>query len=287
VIYFQGGGGCWNAETCAEGSSYFEDYVGEDDNPGWQSGVFELDNPANPIARDNSVFVPYCTGDVHMGNHVQTYVSDGNEQVTIRHKGFVNSSAAVEWAFDNFTSPDSVFVTGCSAGSIGSAFFAPYIMEKYRGVPVTQMGDSEAFVFDHPLELQTDWRAHDNFAPWISALGEIAPGEFTMARFYNAIAAYYPDNTLAQYTTAQDAVQQRYYFANTRSTSPPAWESALQASLGEIHAGSPNFRSYVGEGSGHCVTPTSRFYTEVTGGVAIRDWVANLADGKPVPNVGR
>jgi hypothetical protein len=149
------------------------------------------------------------------------------------------------------------------------------------------MGDSEAFVFDHPLELQTDWRAHDNFAPWIPALGEITPGQFTMARFYAAVADFYPNNTLAQYTTAHDAVQQRYYFANTRSASPPAWESALQASLGEIHSSSPNFRSYVSQGSGHCVTPTSRFYTEVTGGVAVRDWVSDLADGEPVPDVGR
>ena len=47
----------------------------------------------------------------------------------------------------------------------------------------------------------------------------------------------------------------------------------------------PNFRSYIAEGSDHCIMPLSSFYTRQAGGVRFRDWVADMAGGKKVENV--
>jgi hypothetical protein len=159
--------------------------------------------------------------------------------------------------------------------------FAPYVIRHYTGAQVIQFGDSEAFVFDHPVDLQGGYGAHDNFADWIPRLGEIKPGEFTMSRFYSAIAEYYPQNTFSQYNTAHDFVQQSFYFANLRPEATPVpWETALKTSLAEIRGSAENFRSYTAGGTEHCITPTERFYTEVTGGVRLSDWVSELASGK-------
>jgi hypothetical protein len=194
----------------------------------------------------------------------------------------------VQWAYEHFVAPESVFVAGCSAGSIGSIVFAPYLIRHYDRAVVAQLGDSESFTFDHPVDLQTDWHAHDNFPNWIPDVASIKPGTFTMSGFYAAIANFYPNNTFSQYNSAHDTVQQRYYFAAALPTStPPAWEEAFQRNLAEIHTAAPNFRSYTSDGSNHCLTPTSAFYTMSTDGVSLRDWVASIAKSTPVPNVGK
>jgi hypothetical protein len=187
--------------------------------------------------------------------------------------------------FARFGGPESMFVAGCSAGSVGSIVLAPYLINHYPGSKVYQLGDSEAFVFDHSVELQTDWHAHDNFPSWIPEIARIKPGEFTTARFYAAIAGFYPDHAFSQYNTAHDSVQQRYYFAAARTPTPGPWEDALEASLDEIHAAASNFHSYTDAGSGHCITPHGGFYTSQVDGVRFRDWVNDLANGKQVENV--
>jgi len=51
---------------------------------------------------------------------------------------------------------DTVFVTGCSAGSVGSAFHSNAIIRRYPGARVTHVGDSLAFARDRrrpPAEL--------------------------------------------------------------------------------------------------------------------------------------
>lgn len=283
LIFFQGGGGCWNAETCRAGSDFFDDRVSAGDDPSGQVGILDLDNPENPFQDSYALFVPYCTGDVHWGNNVMTYEEEDGTQVAIHHKGFVNGMAAMEWVYEHFSGPESIFVTGCSAGSIGSILFAPYAIEHYSQAAVVQLGDSEAFVFDRLVDLQSEWRAHDNFPAWIPALAEIRPGEFSMARFYAAIASYYPAHRFSQYNTAHDSIQQRYFLE--AGATQGSWEEALAASLAEIHVQAPNFHSWVAGGGGHCILPFAEFYTHEMEGLRFRDWVARLASGQAVENV--
>ncbi|HEX6289706.1 MAG TPA: pectin acetylesterase-family hydrolase [Herpetosiphonaceae bacterium] len=282
LIYFQGGGGCWSAETCRQGSTFFQDAADERDNPSYESGIFDLENPDNPFKDYYIVYVPYCTGDVHLGNNVYTYKDASGEEIVIHHKGFVNASTVMEWVYQQFKAPESIFVSGCSAGSVGSIMFAPYVIEHYRSVPVVQMGDSEAFVFGRPVELQEDWRSHDNFPDWIPAVRAIEPGQWTAEKFYTAIANFYPDRRFSQYNTAHDSVQIRYFRA---ANGVGSWEEALDASMKEIHAKAPNFRSYLAGGSSHCITPFGSFYAVQSDGVYFRDWVDAMANGRDVENV--
>lgn len=282
LIFFEGGGGCWDAESCREGSTFFDDSVDQSDSPERGTGIFDLDNPENPFKDYYMAFVPYCTGDVHMGNNVHTYTGESGEQVTIHFKGFVNGSTVLEWVYDHVGSPESVFVTGCSAGSVGSITFAPYVINHYQSSRVYQLGDSEAFVFGRPVELQSDWRSHDNFAPWIPALSQIKPGEWSAEKFYMAIANHYPAHFFSQYNTAHDSVQQRFFYA---ADGVGVWEDALESSLNDLQANVPNFRSYLAGGSSHCILPFDSFYSRQSNGVRFRDWVAAIAEGRAVENV--
>ncbi len=44
----------------------------------------------------------------------------------------------------------------------------------------------------------------------------------------------------------------------------------------------PNYRSFLACGRDHCAFDRSTFYSTTTGGVRLRDWVADLEAGKDV-----
>lgn len=283
LVYFQGGGGCWSAETCRPDSPSYDDSVADQDAPTRERGILDLNNPENPFKDYSVVYLPYCTGDLHWGSNVQTYHLSSNDTLIIRHKGFVNASVALTRAYRYFPAPKAIFVTGWSAGAIGSILFAPYLIKQYPQAAVAQLGDSLSFAFDRPPNLQRNYRAHDNFPDWIPALADIQPETFTMARFYAAIAHYYPQHTFAQYNTAYDHAQERYFVLAGGSAG--SFGPALQISLDDIHMHARNFRSYTAPGTTHGILLRRDFYRLETAGVRLRDWVAALANHQQVGNV--
>ena len=169
LLYFEGGGGCWDAASCAVGSSFYDADVGGDEDPSRRGGVFELSHPDNPFREYTAVYIPACNGDVHWGNTVQEYASpdggDDGRTLTIYHRGFVNAAAALDWAYSNVSNPDSVFVTGCSAGS--SYTFAQYNTEKdnvqVRFYQAAGGGDAANFAADLAAHLSSIHAAAPNF----------------------------------------------------------------------------------------------------------------------------
>jgi len=268
VVFFQGGGACFNEATCAVGSRFFEDTAGPEDNPAHDRGIFELSNPRNPFRDWSFVVIPTCTGDVHIGDRRATY---GN--VTVEQRGWQNSQAALRWAFERFA-PDAVLVAGCSAGSIGSAFHAPSVIEQWPRARVTQLGDSFAFVTPGPVSLEP-WGAPRHFPSFYR------PGRagFTMLDYLTELARTYPDRTFARFNYDGDNVQKMYLLAGgiPRSFFEPLL-AQQEAALKE----EPNYRSYLECGGHHCVLPSPRFYSTRVDGVLLSDWVADLADGRNV-----
>ena len=73
LVFFQGGGGCFDVTTCEPGSVWFDDRVDASDDPTTAGGILELERSDNPFRDYSIVYIPSCTGDVHTGTRVVTY----------------------------------------------------------------------------------------------------------------------------------------------------------------------------------------------------------------------
>ena len=278
VVYFEGGGACWNDVTCSDPGTYFDSAV---DNTGPEhlylaDGIGDFDNPDNPFKDWFLVFIPYCTADVHWGNNTQTYTM-GGEETTVYHKGFVNVSAVLDWIEANFEKPDKIFVTGRSGGSYGSVMGAAYIHAIYPDVPVYQLGDSGSGVITDDFlqnSFQT-WGAVQNLPDWIPAL-QVPFTELTMTKIYIALANYYPNDRWSQYNTAQDEDQEFFYAVMGGQIED--WSDLMMASIEEIQDNAPNFHSYTAPGEIHGITNIDIFYSREVEGVKFSDWVEAMVN---------
>lgn len=118
LINFQGGGACWNELTCAVQGASLAPW-GDDPFAVWAadggpvySGIFDRADPANPLRGYNYVYIPYCTGDGHIGARVADY--------GVHHVGYANATAALARIVPTFLDAPQVVVAGFSAGGIGA-----------------------------------------------------------------------------------------------------------------------------------------------------------------------
>jgi hypothetical protein len=283
LIQFQGGGMCWDAGTCGFRMSMRPTYTAEvnvSDIQDYTAGIFDVNNPENPFKDYDMVFVSYCTGDVHLGNNVVEY--EGAEgTVEFQHKGYVNATAALDWTYENFPNPESVFVTGCSAGSIASPFYADRIIDHYEVVPVVQLGDAAGAYRGNLLIPLTEW-ATLSILPDVQEYSDFTASTLTFNDFYKVAAARHPENWFSQVNSANDATQSFFLrlFGGGISV-----EKIMAENMAEISESAPNYRYYTAWGDGHCLTPIPEFYTYQVNGVRLRDWVANLVAGEDVDSV--
>lgn len=290
VIDFIGGGACWNAQTCSFADAIFNPDIENiraaiaDDDP---HGFYEREREENPFRDWYHVVIPYCTGDIHWGNNVATY-GEGDSEVVINHKGAINSQAVLDWVYDNFSAPEQVFVTGCSAGSYGSAMWAPHVMDHYQDSHVIQFGDSGAGIITQNFfeESFPSWKAESTFPTWIPELDPEQNDlyEMSLGDLYVAVANHYPEHQTSQYNTAFDN-NQVFYFQAMGGGDEQAWSEQMHASIADIEARADSFVSFIPSGDQHCILGFDNFYSVNIGDDRLVDWLAAMVDEVPIESV--
>lgn len=278
MIHFQGGGACWDENTCASGL-LFDNTVAESDLDEFQAGVFDFNNPANPVADYTSVVVSYCSGDIHVGEASNQY---GDTE--IQHQGVPNVQSVLTWVFDNYPSPQEVFINGCSAGSYGAIFYAPQIIDQYSEANVVHLGEGGVGVMvDNWVGLR-NWSFFDHLATYFPNLNELAPEDFSINLLYEAAAQSAPDAFFTQYTTTEDVFQSTFYaLMGGMSTE---WVGNAQQMLSELDT-IENFASYVHPGNGHCILASPDFYDNANADqVSFVDWLGELLTEGQISSVG-
>jgi len=290
LVYFQGGGACWNGENCDPHIDPSYKRTVEDGEPERYDGIFDFEHPENPFRDYSVVFAPYCTGDVHLGDNVATYQAPATEnheahEVTIRHRGIVNANAVLEWTYGHFLRPRRIFVTGSSAGAIPSPYYAWQIGETYPDARLAQLGDAAGGYrrsAESTYQRMQDWGTLDYLSRH-SEFADMEPEAFTYESLYIAAAKRYPGVTFAQYDAAEDAVQKRFLAMAGNDTD--TLQELLEQNQADIRAEVDNFRSYIAGGDSHTILARPEFYQLHVDGVRIRDWVARLAAYEPVDDI--
>ncbi len=129
-VYFEGGGACWNYETCFTLPIAFHlDGFDEGDFEGMLSEVylsqtlFDRRDARNPLADAHQIFVPYCTGDVFMGDAVTRMRGPlGVIEREMHFAGAANIRAFMRRLAPTFADVDHIVLSGSSAGGFGAAF---------------------------------------------------------------------------------------------------------------------------------------------------------------------
>jgi len=163
VVMFEGGGACWDQGACKGGTLL--DAVNPDGIPtnymtDWNRQAhlglvtpFTMRlHPLQSVQTQswNIVYLTYCTGDVHTGNKVAVYDNvDPANPMAYYHRGAVNAKAVAAWMAKNMKQPDKLFLTGFSAGGVGSAALYPAFREALKPKQMSLLADSGP-LFDVP-----------------------------------------------------------------------------------------------------------------------------------------
>lgn len=307
VVYFQGGGACWQESntitksTCTQELAEFENTTTMDlisaGSVAGTGGIFNFSNTDNPFKDWSFIYIPYCSGDLFWGAEDAVY-----GDATVRHRGHVNTRVVIEWMKNKFqTAPDNIFVTGISAGSYGAMGNFPFIKEAFS--------DSQFHVFADAGNgvLNADFKAN-GLVNWdiqipssttlpdtstFTDLDGLSPADLDVPSFYSSIANHYTTTNFGQYTTAWDN-NQAYFYNVMQNISDPTtwsditsdtvwcdWHNAMLANVTTTKNASTagNYNHYIAPGDAHTILMSSDMYTETSNGVGLVGWINAMLNG--------
>ncbi|MEM7411608.1 MAG: hypothetical protein AAF430_15355 [Myxococcota bacterium] len=271
LLYFEGGGACWDYPSCsgelgilgaANPNGIPDDYITQF-APRFVSPIVNGADPGlpfrsiDPIATQgwDVVFMPYCTGDVHVGNNVQTYVdpSGQNPPITFRHVGFNNTRAAVNHLAGVFPNIDKLLVSGFSAGGVATAaayYEARTTLDPSEGLMLNDSGP----LFPAPNASFNSRQLHDTIAvAWdLDTVFAELPATFDTNDFGSAtdmVAIEFPNDQLAYTGYSSDFNFSRFsyerFFPNqTQATILAKWREDQDNLIDEMND-HPNFSYHI------------------------------------------
>jgi hypothetical protein len=284
VLYLDGGGACWTAEMCAftgDGQSPFYNWSIHDGPPS-DGGIFDVANPDNPLADYSVVYVPYCTGDVHLGDATRAYAPE----LTVEHKGAVNATTALTYLAEHYPDAAQVVVVGVSAGSVAAPVYGGLVADLLPDAQVTVLADSSGAYPDDPAVntqiFSGQWGAFDTMPDW-DVNEHLTAADWGPPRFWVQAGLHDPGIVLARFDFADDEVQT--YFMELIGAATTDLAASIDANEATIEDAGVVQHSYTAPGHDHGVVSDNRFYTLEVNGVTLVDWVDALIAGEPLEDV--
>jgi hypothetical protein len=278
VFYLQDGGACFSAETCAPENDLYNIRVNE--GPTGQGGMFDFADERNPFADHSVVYVPYCTGDAHIGN-VTTEYAPG---LTVHHNGYVNGTAALDHLAATFPDATAVVVVGESAGSVASPLYAGLVADRLPDARVTVLAHGSGAYPNVPgfNETIAAWGFPNTIPPWPENAGLTAK-QWSFPELFIQSGRHNPDIVFSRLDYAYDETQAGWF--DVLGIRAGDLRSRIDANETQIEGGGVNIHSYIAPGYEHVVLSDGPFYTETVNGEKLVDWVTKLIQGEPVDDV--
>jgi hypothetical protein len=269
MIFFSGGGACWDATTCFTTNTavhVHENYTQQtfETEIGSIGGAFIFQRAALGPFKDASwVFVPYCTGDLHDGNNVAMY----SATQVVHHVGRTNTSALVARVAATRPNAARVWLVGVSAGGYGVGFVWDLARLGWPQGNVHALGDSSPLVAMEPAlwtTMQASWQLTfpSGCTDCTTDLGAMPAALRATARAGEryGVLAFTRDQVISSYFgITMDVLQARTL----------AMQSAMSAGSGQA--------AYLMTGTNHVLLGSPNAQTST--GVTVSSWVAQWASG--------
>ena len=315
LVFEQGGGACFNPETCAGNPSSFgasdfaalaSAHCGEMAGHTCTSindGIFDRTQGTNPAREWSYVFLPYCTGDVHAGNRrdvtLAGVLDDAGAPQVQQFVGYANVQRYLQRVAPTFPKLSRVLLAGASAGGFGVVSTYSLVARAFASVPVDVIDDSGPPMEDPYLaacqqaEEAVLWGLGGTI---LADCGADCAGPATdLLDYTQHIVKAYPEAAFGLVSSTDDnTTTNELGFGHDNCTSfQPLSAGQFSAGLADIQsklAAFRNFGAFLFGGDAHTSLQNGAFYSRVAGGVrdggtgadggvTLTDWTGKVAVG--------
>ncbi|WP_088507728.1 pectin acetylesterase-family hydrolase [Burkholderia ubonensis] len=253
LYMMQPGGACWNYGTCTQTATGAEAGLGSFNPDGiphnYMNGTVNqtlvssflsplmtrmdlahilVGEPKVETQEWTQVFVPYCTGDIHMGSAVRNYTSPTGDWRIQHFSGLKNIQAVAQWLVAHgFGKPGRLLVYGTSAGGYGTLGNYATLRSTLQPRQNSSLLNDAGTVFNTPFDadpatspsvglysrVRDEWgmTGPDGLITVNSRLTRnFDPGNLGSA--YAALAATFPHDRFGYSTYQRDKIEAAYHY---------------------------------------------------------------------------
>jgi hypothetical protein len=276
LIFEQGGGACWqNFYNCNVLSESQEP-------PSPRVGIWDFDSPDNPFADYSIVYMPYCDGSVFSGDNAVPDASFPFGPVR-HHRGLRNQSAGMDVARAAFPHASRITVAGSSAGGVGAAGFAPFLVRFLYGnqVKLTVFNDAGPVA----VNLADTGAIAARAADW--QFGQFYPASCTECDDMGQATAVIKwrlqnDTTIREAFYETDGDFTNRFFMNLLFDQP-AFRNLVVTEHGILNSFFPNrYKRFIVAGdTSHTALQSPLFYSQDANGVLLNEWTDDFLVPRP------
>lgn len=281
VVYFQGGGACWDNVSCntLKLAANLDGFGESDLAAGTALGLFDRSDADNPVRDWNFVFIPYCTGDVHTG-------TNPGGPGGVDYVGYDNVTAYLRRIVPTFPEPDTVLIAGSSAGAYGATVNFHHVASAFpSGTDVHLINDSGPVLrnsyFTEEMQqatMQDAWRTFDNLPPGCEGVGV-----GTAHEVHGCLATLYPNSRFGVISSRADNVIRNFmgffYGGDTLPLPEAVFAEGLDDLATSTLSGLPSWSYYWVPGSSHVWLDDSPLSSVEVDGTKLNDWMSSVITG--------
>ncbi len=248
-------------------------------------GIMDNRREENPFKDWSIAYIPYTTGDFHIGNAVRDIAYNGKTR-RVHFNGRQNVKAALEQVYAAFETPRKVLVCGESAGAFGSAFYVQEIARHYEKSKVTYLCDSALIKSEKWNGILQMWGADFQqtygYEPGENIVKAALEdnGRQLMGRVAQLYAISLYDNVLSEFAADINGADKKDgQYIKT-------WSQEMRSSVREMAERIPNFHYFISRNeynekdgtTPHVMARFERYYKYEEEGKRYDDWVGDAVN---------
>lgn len=295
LIFLDGGGACFNGLTCAFNLDSFSEEDFYQRLSSENSLLLNRDNEANQFKDWNVIFVPYATGDVHVGSNANASIANGGpqNQTMVGATNFTIILNDLSTYFDTNAGLSEIVFAGSSAGGFG--VLPNYFKLKEtlgQNVPTTAIVDAGQIFMNADLltsclveNWENSWNISLSLPPDLDAVVQ-NNYEFDIQKVYEYSSLRYPEDNFGFLSYYEDGTNTFFYgFGQNDCNYPPSgpvsgvdFKEGLIDLQNSVLANLENWKVFYKTGTSHTFLGDSNLVQTVNG-TSLNDWISELRQG--------